>query len=75
MDIQSDRASTHDLGGAIRAVLPSLDHCVRFAGTGPAAPAPHDRPRWASARQKPRSFLACDGSASHDGAEDIPCTP
>lgn len=36
MDIPRDLASTHDLGGAIRAVLPSLERFVRFEGTDPA---------------------------------------
>jgi len=36
MDIQHDRASTHDLAGAVRAVLPSLERFVRFAGADPA---------------------------------------
>ncbi len=36
MDPRTDRASHHDLGGAIRAVLPSLERFVRFEGTDPA---------------------------------------
>jgi glutamate/tyrosine decarboxylase-like PLP-dependent enzyme len=36
MDAQHDRASTHDLGGAIRAILPSLERFVRFEGLDPA---------------------------------------
>ena len=36
MDIPQDRASTHDLGGAIRAILPSLEQFVRFEGADPA---------------------------------------
>ena len=36
MDAQQDRATTHDLGGAVRAILPSLERFVRFAGPDPA---------------------------------------
>jgi len=36
MDPRTDRATHHDLGGAIRAVLPSLERFVRFEGTDPA---------------------------------------
>jgi hypothetical protein len=32
----SDLATTHDLGGAIRAILPSLEQFVRFEGNDPA---------------------------------------
>jgi aromatic-L-amino-acid decarboxylase len=32
-----DRASTHDLGGAIRAILPSLERFVQFEGADPAS--------------------------------------
>jgi hypothetical protein len=35
VDIPQDRASTHDLGGAIRAILPSLGPFVRFEGADP----------------------------------------
>lgn len=36
MNTHQDRASTHDLGGAIRSMLPSLEHFVRFEGLDPA---------------------------------------
>lgn len=37
-----DRASTHDLSGAVRALLPSLERFVRFEGPDPA----RSRSRW-----------------------------
>jgi len=49
MDKQQDRASTHDLGGAIRAILPSLEHFVRFEGADPA----RARSRWRTALDGP----------------------
>ena len=36
MNPSSDRATTHDLGGAIRSILPSLEQFVRFEGNDPA---------------------------------------
>ena len=36
MNASSDRATTHDLGGAIRSILPSLEQFVRFQGSDPA---------------------------------------
>lgn len=36
MDTHRDRASTHDVGGAIRALLPALERFVVFAGADPA---------------------------------------
>lgn len=44
-----DRASTHDLGGAIRAVLPSLERFLRFEGQDPA----RARSRWRAALDGP----------------------
>ena len=49
MDTEQDRASTHDLGGAIRAILPSLEHFVRFEGADPA----RARSRWRAALDGP----------------------
>ena len=37
MNQNADRASTHDLGGAIRAVLPSLERFLQFEGADPAS--------------------------------------
>lgn len=45
MDMPHDRATTHDLGGAIRAILPSLERFVGFAGADPACA----RSRWMAA--------------------------
>jgi aromatic-L-amino-acid decarboxylase len=36
MTIDHDRASTHDLGGAVRTLLPALERFVRFEGPDPA---------------------------------------
>lgn len=36
MNHQHDRATTHDLGGAIRSILPSLERFLRYEGTDPA---------------------------------------
>jgi aromatic-L-amino-acid decarboxylase len=49
MDIEPDRASTHDLGGAVRAILPSLERFVRFEGADPA----RARTRWRAALDGP----------------------
>jgi len=41
---ERDRASTHDLSGAIGALLPALEHFVRFEGPDPARARSHWRP-------------------------------
>jgi aromatic-L-amino-acid decarboxylase len=54
MNNQHDRASTHDLGGAIRAILPALERFVQFEGPDPA----RERSRW---RQALEGALPEDG--------------
>jgi glutamate/tyrosine decarboxylase-like PLP-dependent enzyme len=41
---ERDRASTHDLTGAISALLPALEHFLRFEGPDPARARSHWRP-------------------------------
>ncbi len=41
---ERDRASTHDLSGAIGAVLPALERFVRFEGADPARSRSHWQP-------------------------------
>jgi Glutamate decarboxylase and related PLP-dependent proteins len=54
-----DRATTHDLSGAIRALLPSLERFVRFEGSDPA----RLRSRWRPALDKtlPVTGIGRDG--------------
>lgn len=44
VDPEHDRATTHDLSGAIAAVLPALERFVRFEGPDPARSRSHWRP-------------------------------